>query len=210
MHQHQSQRTRDERLLAGELFRHWPRLAHGPLVAHGHVDELAAVVLADAQQRLVDGEVLGAVAGVAALGRAVVNGDDLAVDVGRHHDLVRAHELVFVDLADDAAAREDLALAHARRRAVRKLARGAQRRHVHAQRHKRRLAGAVEDDLQRPLDAVENVLHDARAQLNRQRRQRALNGVARRQPRRVLVALDGRVVALQLDDLALRAARSEG
>ena len=57
--------------------------------------------------------------------------------------------------------------------------------------------------LQRALDAVEDVLHDARPEVDRQGREGALDDVAHREPRGVLVALDRRGVRLQLDDLTL-------
>ena len=45
------------------------------------------------------------------------------------------------------------------------------------------------DGLQRPLDAVEDLLHEARPQLHAERLAGPVDGVADRQPGRVLIAL---------------------
>ena len=56
------------------------------------------------------------------------------------------------------------------------------------------MAGSLGDSLQRPLDAVEDLLHEAGPQLHAQRLAGAVHRVADRQPRGVLVALRGRVM----------------
>ena len=55
---------------------------------------------------------------------------------------------------------------------------------------------------QRALDAVENILHDARAQRGAQRRTRAAHGLAHLQACGVLIHLDGRFFRGDADDLA--------
>ena len=62
--------------------------------------------------------------------------------------------------------------------------------------------GRARARLERALDAVEDLVHDAGPELDRERLARAEYWVADRQPRRVLVNLDRRGVGLELDDLA--------
>ena len=108
--------------------------------------------------------------------------------------------LVLVHDANNVAARDGLPLAHIGRMEGPAHVAG-EAGDVHALGHVD-VAGVLKDMLQGPLDAVEDGAHDAGAQLHGQRLLLAQHGVAHRQPRRVLVHLDGRRVALQLDDLA--------
>ena len=64
------------------------------------------------------------------------------------------------------------------------------------------VAAHVRDGLQRALDPVEDVTHDPRPELHGQRLPRARHRVPHGEPRGFLVALDGRGLALQADDLA--------
>ena len=86
--------------------------------------------------------------------------------------------------------------------------RPVERRHVHAPRDEH-VPARPRDRLERPLDAVEDGAQRARPELDRQRRARPEHDVADGQPRRVLVALDRRRVALEADDLADEAARAD-
>ena len=201
------QRTRDERLLAGELFGYRPRLPHRPLVRERNVNNLPRVILLDLQHGLADRYVSKAVA-VARSARAVENCDNLAKDVRRNHNLVVPHQLVFVRLANDGAAGNHLADAQVRCRAVRKLPAIGERRHIDAKWHKGREARLVKNRLQRPLNAVKNVVHETRPQIHAQRRLCPENGVTHSQPRCILIALNKCRVGVKLNDLTLRTGRS--
>lgn len=100
------------------------------------------------------------------------NLDDLAEDARRDHDFMVLHELVLVDLSDDAPANERLALADVVR-SVPVLLLRVQRSDIHAQRNEGGLARLVENDLKGSLDTVKDVFHDTRAQFDAEGRLRS-------------------------------------
>mmetsp|Transcript_64817 Transcript_64817/g.166821 ORF Transcript_64817/g.166821 Transcript_64817/m.166821 type:complete len:597 (+) Transcript_64817:397-2187(+) len=123
-----------------------------------------------------------------------------AADVRVHHDEVLLEEAVLVHLADDVAARHEVANLHIQRHEV-PLLLAVQARHVDAARHEDTL-GDLLNALQRTLDTIVDAVQDARAQLQGERQARLHQRVAHGEAGGVLVHLDGGGVALQPNDLA--------
>ena len=126
-------------------------------------------------------------------------GFDASCDVGGHHDLV-VDEAVLLHVAEHEAAGHQVAHLDVEGLEVPLLG-VVQRLHVDTAGQEGRAAG-VRDGLQGTLDAVEDVVHDAGAQLHLQRSARALHRITDGEAGSLLVALNGGRVARQLDDLA--------
>merc|ERR1719453_2390039 len=179
--------AREHRHLARELLHEGPALAHRPEVRQAHLVHLAVRV--DLDERV--------------LRRVAALADDplhAARELRRDHHAVLTEETVLANRADDVAAAHQVANTDRLRHEL-PLLRHVQRRDVNAARHKHRLRHRL-NLLERALDAVENVVKDARAELQRERLAGLDDRVTDRQPRGVLVHLNAGRVALDLDDLA--------
>eukprot|EP00760_Papus_ankaliazontas_P029145 PhM_4_TR4148/c1_g1_i1/m.22013 len=178
--------ARQQRTGAGELLRDGTGLAHGPAVHHRQALLLTAEVNFEdlVRQRVV------------ASGR---HPRDLALVVGREHHVVRAHERVLGDAAVDVTTGDHVADAHAGVELPLLVhvegGDGDALRDEHGLRH-------LHNDVQRALDTVEDLAHDAGAKLERERLARAVHGIAHGEAARLLVDLDRRRVGLETDDLA--------
>ncbi|MPM82291.1 hypothetical protein SDC9_129352 [bioreactor metagenome] len=157
---------------------------HGPLLHHGELHRLPVVLLEDGH-RISHGK--------GAAGDAF----DGAGQVGRYHDLVQ-HHLGFLHGSDDVAANHLGAGSHSGRKLP--LLIPVQRGNLNA-------AGDIgarngHDLLQRALNPVVDILHQARAQLHRQRIAGGFHRGARPQARGFLVNLDGSRIAGHGEDFA--------
>eukprot|EP00053_Salpingoeca_punica_P023409 m.9950 g.9950 ORF g.9950 m.9950 type:complete len:683 (-) comp5100_c0_seq1:47-2095(-) len=178
-----------QRVVGGELLRGGAHLAHGPDLAHG-VADLGLAGKLGLQHDLVD---------CVLAGRG--HEGDGALGVGVEHDEVALDEGVLLDDTKDVAAGDGLADRQLGHRLVGPLLRAAEGVDVDAARDVDALVGDG-NLLQRALDAVEDRLHDAGAQLDREGLACAVDRVADGDAGRLLVHLDGGGVGLETDDLA--------
>ena len=117
---------------------------------------LSRLLVVDLQHRVRDAILIFAVR------RVAVHFDDFAVDVGRDHDLVLRHELVFVDGTEDVPARHEGTFGDGSVRRELPFSMLVERGHVHTPRNED-VARLLPDRLERSLDPVEDLAHDARA-----------------------------------------------
>mmetsp|Transcript_40100 Transcript_40100/g.123888 ORF Transcript_40100/g.123888 Transcript_40100/m.123888 type:complete len:654 (-) Transcript_40100:17-1978(-) len=131
---------------------------------------------------------------------------DAALHARRQHDGVVVQQGVLGDVTEDVAAGDHVADAHLGLEVPLLLA--VERGHLDALGDEDVLDHA-EDGVERALDAVEDLAHDARAELERERLAGAVDGVAHGEAAGLLVHLDRGGVALKADDLADEAERAD-